>query len=153
MVRGRRLETRDSSLESSQRASLVSIRSSISSNSPSDLEINEDEDEEPSIANLRIFLSSGEIYQCFFASSSVRLFSSYAFLLLPSWRTRERARLRQNDLVSSIAAGKKKEASLRHIGQKSPDHSPIQPSPAQICSFSNQFITIFSLFKIGFKLH
>lgn len=49
MVRGRSLETRASSLESSQRASLVSIRSSISSSSPSDLEAS-DEDDEPSIS-------------------------------------------------------------------------------------------------------
>lgn len=79
MVRGRSLETRASSLESSQRASLVSIRSSISSSSPSDLEAS-DEDDEPSISILPRF--------CIFDSISISsllpgFFSSYAFSSVP----------------------------------------------------------------------
>lgn len=125
MVRGRRLETRDSSLESSQRASLVSIRSSISSNSPSDLEINEEEDEEPAIANLRIS-GVAEIYQCFFASSSVLLF--LCFSLVPPVLADKRTMADANGVVLYPISNKKTKDSLRHIGPYVSHYSPARPT-------------------------
>lgn len=104
MVRGRSLETRASSLESSQRASLVSIRSSISSSSPSDLDASDEDDDEPSIIDspeiLLGFFSVSLIRFLNFFASSLGFASSYAcFLSLPCLVGQERKSVVQNDVA------------------------------------------------------